>query len=125
MKTATTSMEPRKQKRFHADNRMYAVLEYKPALMGRIINISKTGFAVLYPSNGQRLSESLEVDIYRLDSAFYMEKIKIKTVSDFEIDTAYGFGLGKIRQRSMQFGEMKPIQMFQLNYFLQNYTLPE
>lgn len=125
MKTSTTSMEPRKQKRFHADNRMYAVLEYKPALMGRIINISKAGFAVLYPSNGQRLSESSEVDIYRLDSAFYIEKIKIKTVSDFEIDTAYAFGLGKIRQRSMQFGEMKPIQTFQLNYFLQNYTLLE
>lgn len=123
MKNSTTSMEPRKQKRFHVDNRMYAVLEYKPARMGRIINISKAGFAVLYPSNGQGLIESSEVDIFRLDSGFYMEKIKIKTISDFEIATECAFGFGKIRQRSMLFGEMKPIQTFQLNYFLQNYTL--
>ena len=116
-------MEPRKQKRFHVDHRMYAVLEYKPVRMGRIINISKAGFAVLYPSNGQGLIESSEVDIFRLDSGFYMEKIKIKTVSDFEVPTERAFGFGKIRQRSMLFGEMKPIQTFQLNYFLQNYTL--
>ena len=118
-------MEPRQEKRFHADNSMYAVLEYKPALMGRIINISKAGFAVLYPGNGQPLTEPSIVDIFRLNSSFYMEKIKIKTVSDFEIATDRWSGFGKIRQRCMQFGEMMPIQRFQLNYFLQNYTLSE
>jgi hypothetical protein len=122
MKNTERPVEKRSHKRLQAKDGVYAIIKYKPTIFGQIINISKDGMAVRYSSNEQQLSESSELDIFIKDSHFYIEKIQIKFISDFEIADKFPFSSQKNRQRCFQFGEMKSSQLFQLDYLLQNYT---
>jgi hypothetical protein len=122
MKNTERPVEKRSHNRLQAKDGVYAIIKYKPTIFGQIINISKDGMAVRYSSNGQQLSESSELDIFIMNSNFYIEKIQIKFISDFEIADKFPFSSQKNRQRCFQFGEMKSSQLFQLDYLLQNYT---
>lgn len=122
MKNIQMPVEKRSHKRLQPKDGMYAIIKYKPTILGQIINISKDGMAVRYSSNGQQSSESSELDIFIKDSHFYIEKIQIKIISDFEIADKFPSSSQKNRQRCFQFGEMKSSQLFQLDYLLQNYT---
>ncbi len=119
MKNTERSVEKRSYNRLQAEDGVYAIIKYRPTILGKIINISKDGMAVRYSINGQQLGDSSELDIFIIDSHFYIEKIQIKTVFDFEIVDG-GFQVD--RQRCFQFGKMKASHLFQLDYLLQNYT---
>ena len=122
MKNTEGPVEKRSHNRFQARDGVYAIINYKPVIFGKIINLSKDGMAVRYSSNGQQSNVSSELDVFIMDSNFYIEKIQIKIVSDFEIGGKSLFGSQTNRQRCFQFGEMKPSQHFQLDYLLQNHT---
>ena len=122
MKNTEGPVEKRSHNRFQARDGVYAIMNYKPVIFGKIINLSKDGMAVRYSSNGQQSNVSSELDVFIMDSNFYIEKIQIKIVSDFEIGGKSLFGSQTNRQRCFQFGEMKPSQHFQLDYLLQNHT---
>jgi len=87
-----------------------------------VSQVSKDGLAVRYSSNGQQSSVSSELDVFIMDSNFYIEKIQIKIVSDFEVGGKSLLSSQTNRQRCFQFGRMKSSQHFQLDYLLQNYT---
>ncbi len=57
------------------------------------------------------------------ESSFYIEKLKVKTISDRVVTDKHSFGSNKIRQRGVQFAGLHPIQIFQLYYLLQNHTI--
>ncbi len=122
MKNTEGLVENRSHNRFQAKDGVYAIINYKPVIFGKIINLSKDGMAVRYSSNGQQSNVSSELDVFIMDSNFYIEKIQIKIVSDFEIGGKSLFSSQTNRQRCFQFGEMKPSQHFQLDYLLQNHT---
>ena len=122
MKNAERPVEKRRHHRLQTIDGIYAIINYKPTIFGQIINISKDGMAVRYSSNGQQLNMPSESDVFIIDSNFYIEKIQIKIVSDFEIGDKLPFSSQKNRQRCFQFGKMKSSQHFQLDYLLQNYT---
>jgi hypothetical protein len=122
MKNTEGPVEKRSHNRFQAKDGVYAIINYKPVIFGKIINLSKDGMAVRYSSNGQQSNVSSELDVFIMDSNFYIEKIQIKIVSDFEIGGKSLFSSQTNRQRCFQFGEMKPSQHFQLDYLLQNHT---
>ena len=122
MKNTEGLVENRSHNRFQAKDGVYAIINYKPVIFGKIINLSKDGMAVCYSSNGKQSSVSSELDVFIMDSNFYIEKIQIKIVSDFEIGGKSLFSSQTNRQRCFQFGEMKPSQHFQLDYLLQNHT---
>ena len=115
-------VEQRKHKRFYVQNGTYAMLKYKPAVMGRIMNMSKDGLAIRYIDGEQQLSGSNLLDIFMQDSSFYVEKLQVKTISDREVTDKHSSGSNKVRQRGVQFEGLNPIQLFQLYYLLQNYT---
>ena len=98
------------------------MLKYKPAVMGRIMNMSKDGLAIRYIDGEQQLSGSNLLDIFMQDSSFYVEKLQVKTISDREVTDKHSSGSNKVRQRGVQFEGLNPIQLFQLYYLLQNYT---
>jgi len=123
MKNTKRPIEKRNHNRLQVKDGLYAIINYKPAIFGQIVNISKDGMAVRYSSNGQQPSVSSELDIFIMDSNFYIEKIQIKIISDIEIGNKPPFGSQKNRQRCFQFGEMKSSQHFQLDYLLQNYAI--
>ena len=122
MKDTKRPIEKRSHNRLRVKDGLYAIINYKPAIFGQIVNISKDGMAVHYLSNGQQPKVSSELDIFIMDSNFYIEKIQINIISYFEIDDKSPFGFQKNRQRCFQFREMKSSQHFQLDYLLQNYT---
>jgi len=122
MKNAERPVEKRRHHRLQTIDGIYAIINYKPTIFGQMINISKDGMAVRYSSNGQQLNMPSESDVFIIDSNFYIEKIQIKIVSDFEIGDKLPFSSQKNRQRCFQFGKMKSSQHFQLDYLLQNYT---
>lgn len=122
MKNTERPVEKRRHHRLQTIDGIYAIINYKPTIFGQIINISKDGMAVRYSSNGKQLNVPSELDVFIIDSNFYIEKIQIKIVSDFEIGDKLPFSSQKNRQRCFQFGKMKSSQHFQLDYLLQNYT---
>jgi hypothetical protein len=122
MKNMEKPVEKRSYNRLQAIDGVYAIIKYKPTILGQIINISKDGMAVHYSSNRKKLSDSSELDIFIIDSHFYIEKIQIKIISDFKIADKFSFSSQIDRQRCFQFGKMKASQLFQLDYLLQNYT---
>ncbi len=125
MKNTKKIFEQRKHKRFQVKDGAYTVLRYKPVKMGKIINMSRDGLAVYYPSDGQQMtSETSELDIFIIDSYYYIEKIQVKTISDFELADKHPFSSKKIRQRCFQFGKTRSSQLFYLDYFLENFTMP-
>jgi hypothetical protein len=123
MKNTEKPVEKRSCSRLQLEDGVYAIIKYKPTILGQIINISKDGMAVRYSVNDQQLSDSSELDIFIIDSHFYIEKIQTKIISDFEIGDKFPFSSQKDRQRCFQFVEMKASQLFQLDYLLKNYTL--
>ncbi|MFZ0485132.1 MAG: hypothetical protein WAL93_17215 [Desulfobacterales bacterium] len=122
MKNTEGPVEKRSYHRFQAKDGVYAIINYKPVIFGQIINISKDGMAVRYSSNGKQSSVSSELDVFIMDSNFYIEKVQIKIVSDFEVGGKSLLSSQTNRQRCFQFGEMKSSQHFQLDYLLQNHT---
>ena len=122
MKNKERPIEKRSHNRLQTKDGVYAVISYKPTVFGQITNISKDGMAVRYSSNGKRLSMPSELDIFIIDTNFYIEKIQIKIISDFEIGEQSHFSFQKNRQVCFQFKEMKSSQLFQLDYLLKNYT---
>ena len=122
MKNTERPVEKRRHHRLQTIDGIYAIINYKPTIFGQMINISKDGMAARYSSNGRQLNMPSESDVFIIDSNFYIEKIQIKIVSDFEIGDKLPFSSQKNRQRCFQFGKMKSSQHFQLDYLLQNYT---
>ena len=122
MKNTKSRIEQKNQNQFQVKDGVYAVLSYKPFEIGKIMNISKDGLTVRYFSNGEQLNETSELDIFIIDSNYYIEKIRVNTISDFELTDKDGFSSNKIRQRCFQFGKMKSGQLFYLDYFLENFT---
>ena len=114
--------EQRKHKRFHVNDGTYAMLKYKPAMMGQITNMSKDGLAIRYIDGEQQLSDSNVLDIFMTESSFYIEKLQVKTISDREVTDKHSSDSNKVRQRGIQFEGLNPIQLFQLYYLRQNYT---
>jgi len=122
MKNTQKTLKQRNHQRFMIKNDAYAVLRYKPAEMGSIVNMSKDGLAVRYSTRKAQLNEIFEIDIFIVGCHFYIAKIPVQTIADFELSDKHSFGSKTIRQRCFQFGKMKAGQLFQLDYFLENYT---
>jgi len=117
--------ERRKHKRFKAREGAFALIGSDNTNWGQIKDISKGGLAFQYITRGKQLNGSAEMDIFLADDSFYLKKVPVRTVADFEVNNKMSLSSLPLRQRNMEFGEMKPIQIFQLYYFLQHHTLAE
>ena len=119
--------ERRKHKRFQAADGALAVL--RPSwphgtTMGQIIDISRGGLAVRYIAGEERSNDSSELSIIFADHSFYLPKVPIETISDFEIAKMPFISMTP-RRRGLQFGELTHHQMSELEYFIQNHTTGE
>ncbi len=99
-----------------------AVLKAKPLKMGQIENISKGGLAFRYIDSEIEAGKSSELDILFAQNGFHLQKVSFKTVADYKAASEFPFSSIVMRQRSVQFREIKPYQTSQLDYFIKNYT---
>lgn len=94
---------------------------FRPSLMGNIVDIGLGGLSFRYIADEKCSSRSSQIDILLTDGSFHLNKVQVKTISDFEIDgeTPVGF---EARQCGVQFGDLTDNQKSDLRYFIQTHT---
>jgi len=120
-------VERRKHERFQVEDGALAVL--KPpwphsTRLGQIIDISRGGLAFRCIASEERSNGSCELSIIFADHGFYLNKLPINTISDFET-AKMPFASMTPRRRSVQFEELTHDQMSKLEYFIQKHTIGE
>jgi len=119
-------IERRKHERFKVKNGPVATVfntasEY--IHMGQIKNISKGGLAFRYIDRNGDSTEPFELDILVALDSFYIKNVPFKTVWVSPAAGHPAFIFLEKKQRGIRFGEMTPLQMSRLDYFIHNYTI--
>jgi len=114
--------EQREHKRFKVKKGIFAVLGTENYVLGQIKNISKRGLAFEFPDTGVRVKGSTEMEIFSKIHNYYLKKLPIKIVEDYEVEKTVAFSSLPIRQLNIEFGKISPSQKLLLDHFLQNYT---
>ena len=102
-----------------------AVFKSKPAKMGRILEISRTGLSFSYIANGSDEIENQQLDILLADENFLLPKLKFKPVKTSEDETETPFNPLSIKKQSVRFVGLTARQQSKLDYFLRKYTTVE
>jgi hypothetical protein len=92
------------------------------SLLGQIMDISITGLAFRHGASNEPTNASSELDIYMQDTDFYLDSLPFKTIYDFEIGKDSLSNPLPMRQRGVQFTDLRSDQLSQLEYFIWHYT---
>ena len=90
--------------------------------MGQIINISKGGLAFRYIDGETLFSELFDLDILFVQNSFYLKKMPGKTVWVSPALRKPPISLLTTNEQGVQFGDLTPLQISQLDFFLKNCT---
>ncbi len=80
------STERRVYRRYKAQDGSFAVVKDGSTKLGPIKNISKGGLAFTYISEGDKLPESLSVDVFFSGEGFYLKDVPSDKISDLYVD---------------------------------------
>ncbi len=122
MKARVWTAERRIHPRYTVRDGSYAALSPDSTIMGQIVNISRGGLCFRYIVHREQAFESLATHIFVGDNGFYLEKMPYTIVEDEQVDYASSFSSIAMRQRRVQFSDLTPNQIAQLDYFLFNRT---
>jgi hypothetical protein len=122
MKNKEGLIERRKHKRFKVREGAFAVVRSDYNKLGQIKDISEGGLAFQFIEDGKETKDSLEVEIFSTLDDFYMKKLPVRTVLDFELDNPVASNSTPMRQLSMKFGKLNHPQKLLLGFFIQKYT---
>lgn len=90
---------------------------------GMITDISAGGLTFRYVDRKTCTGNTTELDIVVDDDSFYLDGIPCTTVSDVATPGDLPDKAKVIKRHSVQFGKLTPIQLEQLRFFIENYTL--
>ena len=122
------TIERRKHRRFYAETGAAAVFRRpwpESCGLGQIIDISMDGLAFRYTARGERLHGSHQLEIVWGDCSVRLKNIPFKVISDLDTPNAAPLNSIETRRGRVQFGELRPDQISQLEYFIQNHTTGE
>jgi hypothetical protein len=122
MKNKKVLNERRKHKRFKVKEGAFAVAWPDNNKLGPIKDISEGGIAFQFIEDGEQTKGSPEVEIFSTVDDFYMKKLPVRTVLDFELETTVSLNPTPMRQLSMKFGKLNHPQKLLLSFFIQKYT---
>ena len=114
--------ERRKHKRFDVKRGAFAVSPPSFDKLGQITNISKGGLAFQYSANDEQVKSTSEVEIFATSDDFFLRKLPVKIVLDYEIEAQVPFASAPTRQVSLQFKKLIHYQKILLDHFLKKYT---
>ena len=120
---STDIADQRKHMRFRVQEGAFAVLMNHVTRVGPIKDISRGGLAFTYISEDKLPQGSFMVDLLFGGEGFYLKDIPSKLITDFETTDQPSFSYIPLRRCSVQFGEMNPLQISQLESFTRNYTI--
>lgn len=116
-------IERRKHQRYKVKGKAFAISSPDYKNLGQIRDISKGGLSCQFIENGEQTKNSNEIEIFSAVGDFYLKKLPVRTVLDFEIDNTVSSNSMPMRQWSMQFGKLNYLQRLLLDFFLQKYTI--
>ena len=121
MTDRTMPLERRQHKRIQIESQGHAVLFGPTFTKGvQIIDISKGGLAFRYV-HGQKPSNGLfELDILWDHIDFNLIKLKVRTISDYQIPNEFLLDVIPLRRCGAQFAELTKDQISQLENFIEN-----
>ncbi len=99
-----------------------AVFQSKPAKMGRILEISRSGLSFTYIANSSDIITNQQLDILLADEKFLLPKLKFKPVNTSEHKAETPFNPLAIKRQSVRFVGLTTDQKSKLDYFLRKYT---
>jgi len=117
-------VERRKHKRFQVPSGTFVALFPDYIKAGQVSNISMGGLAFTYFADQEPPNRSFELEILLHASAFNLQGVPFRTISDFETEDVPLSSTSK-RRCAVQFGHLTPHQMSQLEYLIQNYAVGE
>lgn len=117
-------LERRQHKRFKVNNLMIAVQNSSSTRVEQVVNISKGGMAVRYVDEGELLTNSTEVNIFK-NSDFFITGVPITVIKDFRYENEEYFTTVMERQSCMEFGELTPEHQDRLDYLIMKYCWEE
>lgn len=115
-------IERRRYKRFSPRSSAFVAFGAYDKKIGHIVDISRGGLAFHYFANGDRLNKSVSIDIYSAEEGFYLKEVPFITVSDVELPREFAWSSIIMRRRGIQFDNLTPSQVSQVEYFLLNHT---
>jgi hypothetical protein len=121
--TVSRLEERRKDKRLQVQDGAFAMLSLQLAVLGQIENISRSGLAFRYVASQDRSTELSALSIFLTDGSFSLKRVPIRTVWDYPVMGSCSSGLITVRYCGMRFDNWTNIQISDLNYFIQNFTL--
>ena len=117
--------ERRKHMRFEVREDAFVMFGPKSlhsVMAGKIIDISWDGLAFLYVTSKKRENGSFELGITFPYQGFYVGKVPVKRISDFEIAEEDREGHVMTRRCSVKFGKLSQDQIYELEYLMRIFT---
>ena len=115
-------VERRGTKKFKPKKGVFAVLTSDVSRLGPIKEISRGGLAFQYVDSGEPSRRSEEVEIFSTVHDFYLKKLPVRSVEDSEAGDTPAYSSLPMRELSIQFGKMTPVQLRLLDFFIRHYT---
>lgn len=117
------NLKHRKHKRFRVQEGLTAVIDPESFPGDQILDIGLGGLTFNWVDRGQPLQGRFKIDLF-LDGKLYLEKLKVKLVSNIEVgDISYSSK--NIRRISVQFLSLTPIQEFDLKALIKSHGIEE
>ena len=117
------ALKHRKYKRYEAQEGLTVAIDPGAIPGDQIVNIGLGGLTFNWVDKGQPLSGNFDIDL-RLDGKLYLEKLKVKLVSNIEVgDISYSSK--NIRRISVQFLSLTPLQEFDLKALIKSHGIEE
>ncbi len=113
----------REHKGIHVKSRAFVGIGPHFNKVGTLIDISMSGLKFCYTAR-RKQPNGLSLDIFLTDRDFYLSYVPFKAVSDSKTHDSPS-GSVTTRQCTVQFGDLTPHQMSQLQYLIQNRTIGE
>ena len=117
--------ERRKSKRYKVATPAFVECSADAISTGQILDISKGGLSFRYMSKGDKPKKVFQLRIYSSRDDFSIENVTVKTIYDLTTPVAFAVTKATMRRRGVQFTDLSPSQVSQLEHFIQNYAQEE
>ena len=117
-------LDRRAYERFKVIDTGIVLYKQQPIILGKIIDISRSGLAFCYRQAKDQNFDDSEINIIRPPD-FCLDIQQFESVDDFAIQDGAMPNSSKYRRHNVKFGELRGDQMERLEYFLDFYTFRE
>ena len=115
-------IERRQHRRLKVKDNAFAVINPDPVNMVPIIDIAMGGIGI-YVNNGAKwIKDYAKLEIMVADCSFYLNNLPFEIIANPKAFPWDATGVLDGRRYGLKFGNLRPVQISRLKYFMRNYT---